>query len=129
VAPTASHNRKSAARRVALRLCSCTATPRDAATDHRNVREGGDVRRALILLTACAATTVIAPTVAVGAPPASVPNSSASANCIAMTSGVLFFRQKGIHLGADVSQFAANPPGGQASFNQSQLAKSGVECF
>jgi hypothetical protein len=57
------------------------------------------------------------------------PNSATSDNCIAMTSGVLFFRERGIHLGADVSQFAANPPGGQADFNHAQLAKNGVDCF
>jgi hypothetical protein len=87
------------------------------------------VRRALILLTTCTALTALAPAVAVSAPPPSVPNSSASSNCIAMTSGVLFFRAKNIRLGADVSQFAADPPGGQAAFNMSQLAKNGADCF
>jgi hypothetical protein len=87
------------------------------------------VRRTLIVLTTCAAASALAPGVAAGARPASVPNSAASSNCIAMTSGVLFFRERGIHLGADVSQFAADPPGGQADFNQSQLAKNGAGCF
>jgi len=87
------------------------------------------VRRALIVLTTCAAASAVAPAVAAGDPPPSVPNSAASHNCIAQTSGVLFFRERGIHLGSDVSQFAADPPGGQADFNHSQLAKNGVGCF
>ena len=87
------------------------------------------MRRALTLLATFTSVIALAPTVAAGAPPPSVPNSAASGNCIAMTSGVLFFRERGIHLGADVSQFAANPPGAQAEFNHTQLAKNGVDCF
>jgi hypothetical protein len=86
------------------------------------------VRRVSILLATFATVIALAPT-AMGAPPSSVPNSAASGNCIATTSGVLFFRERRIHLGADVSQFAANPPGNQADFNHAQLAKNGVDCF
>ncbi|MGN6169639.1 MAG: hypothetical protein ACTHQQ_15935 [Solirubrobacteraceae bacterium] len=86
------------------------------------------MRRALILLATSATVIAFEPTVAAGAPPSSVPNSAASDNCVAMTSGVLFYREHGIHLGADVSQFAANPPGSQAEFNHAQLAKNGVGC-
>jgi hypothetical protein len=87
------------------------------------------MRRVLTLLATSAAVIALAPTVAAGAPPSGVPNSAASGNCVAMTSGVLFFRERGTHLGADVSQFAANPPGGQADFIHAQLAKNGVDCF
>ena len=87
------------------------------------------MRRALTFLATSTAVVAFAPAVAAGSPPANVPNSAASGNCIAMTSGVLFFRERGIHLGADVSRFAANPPGAQAEFNHMQLAKNGVDCF
>jgi hypothetical protein len=84
------------------------------------------MRRVLTLLATSATVIALAPTVAAGAPPSSVPNSAASHNCVAMTSGVLFFREHGIHLGTDVSQFAAH--GGQADFIHAQLAKNGVDC-
>jgi hypothetical protein len=87
------------------------------------------MRRALILLTTSATVMALAPTVAAGAPPSSVPNTAASGNCIALTSGVLYFRERGVHLGTDVSQFAANPPGAQAEFTRTQLAKNGIDCF
>jgi hypothetical protein len=37
--------------------------------------------------------------------PQSVPNSGASHNCVATTSGKLYFREHGIHLGQDVRKF------------------------
>jgi len=51
--------------------------------------------------------------------PQSVPNSGASHNCVATTSGKLYFRNKGIHLGRDVSKVA--PHGGQRDYVQGAL--------
>jgi hypothetical protein len=51
---------------------------------------------------------------ALAAPPQNVPNSYASHNCVATSSGVLFFREHGIHLGEDVRKFA--PHGGQRDY-------------
>jgi hypothetical protein len=54
--------------------------------------------------------------------PQSVPNSGASHNCVAATSGILYFREHGIHLGRDVSKFA--PHGGQRGYVQGALQKT-----
>jgi hypothetical protein len=51
----------------------------------------------------------------------SVPNSGASHNCVATSSGILFFRKHGIHLGQDVRVFA--PHGGQREYVQGALQK------
>lgn len=52
---------------------------------------------------------------------ADVPNSGASHNCVAATSGVLYFRENGIRLGQDVRKFA--PHGGQRDYVQGALQK------
>jgi hypothetical protein len=54
--------------------------------------------------------------------PQSVPNSGASHNCVATTSGILYFREHGIHLGQDVRKFA--PHGGQRDYVQGALQKT-----
>ena len=54
--------------------------------------------------------------------PQSVPNSGASHNCVATTSGVLYFRENGVRLGQDVRKFA--PYGGQRDYVQGALQKS-----
>jgi hypothetical protein len=54
--------------------------------------------------------------------PQSVPNSGASHNCVAATSGILYFRENGIRLGRDVSKAA--PHGGQRDYVQGALQKS-----
>ena len=54
--------------------------------------------------------------------PQSVPNSGASHNCVAATSGILYFREHGIHLGQDVRNFA--PHGGQRDYVQGALQKT-----
>ena len=54
--------------------------------------------------------------------PQSVPNSRASHNCVATTSGVLYFRENGVRLGQDVRKFA--PHGGQRDYVQDALQKS-----
>lgn len=46
--------------------------------------------------------------------PQSVPNSGASHNCVALTSGKLYSREHGVHLGQDVRHFA--PHGGQRDY-------------
>ena len=82
------------------------------------------VRILLITATATAAVTLGSPVVAQAAPPTSVPNSTASNNCIASSSGRLFSQQNGGEkLGHDVRQFA--PGGGQATFIQDQQASCG----
>jgi hypothetical protein len=53
--------------------------------------------------------------------PQSVPNSRASHNCVATTSGVLYFRENGVRLGQDVRKFA--PHGGQRDYVQDALQK------
>ena len=58
---------------------------------------------------------------AYAAPSHSVPNSVASHNCVATSSGVLFFREHGIRLGQDVRVFA--PHGGQREYVQGALQK------
>jgi hypothetical protein len=47
---------------------------------------------------------------AYAAPSHGLPNSGASHTCVATSSGLLFFREHGIHLGQDVRKFA--PHGG-----------------
>jgi hypothetical protein len=56
---------------------------------------------------------------ALAAPPDSVPNSGASHNCVATTSGILFYRQLHIRLGPYVKQFAIR--GEQAQYVQGAL--------
>jgi hypothetical protein len=56
---------------------------------------------------------------ALAAPPDGLPNSGASHNCVATTSGFLFYNQRGIHLGEEVRIFA--PHGGQAQYVQGAL--------
>ena len=84
-------------------------------------------RYARILLTTATTVAAVAigiPGVAEAAPPPSVPNSTASNNCIATSSGLLFSRQHdGEKLGQDVRQSAA--AGGQAGFIQDQQALCG----
>jgi hypothetical protein len=46
--------------------------------------------------------------------PRSVPNSGASHNCVALTSGKLYYREHRVRLGQDVRQFA--PHGGQRDY-------------
>ena len=58
---------------------------------------------------------------AYAAPSHGVPNSGASHNCVATSSGVLFFREHGIHLGQDVRKFA--PHGGQRDYVLEALRK------
>lgn len=78
------------------------------------------------LRTVAAATMVAAlvvfPGVALASVPQSVPNSGASHNCVATTSGVLFFREDGYHLGSDVRKVA--PHGGQRAYVQGALQKT-----
>jgi hypothetical protein len=51
--------------------------------------------------------------------PQSVPNSAVSHNCVATTSGILYYRENGIRLGQDVRKFA--PHGGQRDYVQGAL--------
>jgi len=74
-----------------------------------------------------AATVVVASILAfsgvgVAAPSYSVPNSAVSHNCVATSSGVLFFRERGIHLGQEVRKFA--PHGGQRDYVLDALQKT-----
>ena len=59
---------------------------------------------------------------ALAAPPQVVPNSAASHNCVAISSGVLFYKENGIHLGQDVRKFA--PHGGQRDYVQQALQET-----
>jgi hypothetical protein len=76
-------------------------------------------------LKAWAAVTIVAlsmftfSSAALAAPPDGTPKSGASHNCVATTSGILFYRQVGIHLGERVRTFA--PDGGQARYVQGAL--------
>ena len=54
--------------------------------------------------------------------PQSVPNSWASHNCVATTSGILYFNENKVHLGQDVRKFA--PHGGQRDYVQGALQKT-----
>lgn len=60
--------------------------------------------------------------VAMADAPQSVPNSGASHNCVAATSGILYFRENGVRLGTDVRKFA--PHGGQREYVQGALQKT-----
>jgi hypothetical protein len=60
--------------------------------------------------------------VAYAAPTHSVPNSGASHNCVATTSGVLYFQDHGVRLGQDVRMFA--PHGGQRDYVQDALQET-----
>ena len=80
--------------------------------------------RILLMTVATTAATVLVGPAALAAPPPSVPNSVASDNCIATTSGLRFSQEhNGEKLGHDVRQFA--PHGGQASFIQGQQVSCG----
>jgi hypothetical protein len=57
---------------------------------------------------------------ALAAPPDGMPKSGASHNCVATTSGILFYRQQDIRLGPYVKQFAIR--GEQAQYVQGALA-------
>jgi len=76
-------------------------------------------------LKAWAAATIVAVSVvtfssaALAAPPDGLPNSGASHNCVATTSGILCYNQRGIHLGPYVKQFAVR--GEQAQYVQDAL--------
>ena len=60
--------------------------------------------------------------VALAGVPQDVPNSGASHNCVATTSGLLYFREHGIHLGQDVRMFA--PHGDQRDYVLGALQKT-----
>jgi len=76
-------------------------------------------------LKAWAAVTIVAlsmftfSSAALAAPPNSVPNSGVSHNCVATTSGILFYTQREIRLGPYVKQFATD--GEQAQYVQDAL--------
>jgi hypothetical protein len=76
-------------------------------------------------LKAWAAVTIVAlsmftfSSTALAAPPNSVPNSGVSHNCVATTSGILFYEARGIHLGLYVKEFAIG--GEQAQYVQDAL--------
>jgi hypothetical protein len=59
---------------------------------------------------------------AYAAPSQGAPDTVASHNCVATTSGVLYFRKHGIHLGQDVRKFA--PHGGQRDYVIGALKKT-----
>ena len=77
-------------------------------------------------LKAWAAVTIVAlsmftfSSAALAAPPDGMPKSGASHNCVATTSGILFYRQVGIRLGPYVKLFATD--GEQAQYVQGALA-------
>ncbi len=59
---------------------------------------------------------------ALAAPKHTMPNSGASHNCVATSSGVLYFRDHGVKLGQDVSKVA--PHGGQREWVQEAVHES-----
>ncbi len=59
---------------------------------------------------------------ALAAPKHTVPNSGASHNCVATSSGVLYFRDHGIKLGQEVRKVA--PHGGQREWVQEAVHKN-----
>jgi hypothetical protein len=75
--------------------------------------------RAWAAVTMTTALLLASSTMAMADVPQSVPNSGASHNCVATASGILYFREHGIHLGRDVSKFA--PHGGQRDYVQGAL--------
>ncbi len=72
--------------------------------------------------TVLAASVLAFPGAGLAAPTHGVPNSGASHNCVATSSGVLFFREHGTHLGQDVRNFA--PYGGQRDYVLGALQKT-----
>ena len=76
--------------------------------------------KAWAAVTIVAMSTVTFSSAVMAAPPDSVPNSGASHNCVATTSGILFYRQQDIRLGPYVKQFAIR--GEQAPYVQGALA-------
>jgi hypothetical protein len=68
----------------------------------------------VLMLTFCGA--------ALAAQPDTGPNSGASDNCVATSSGVLFSRERGEHLGQEVRKVA--PHGGQVEWVQGALQKT-----
>jgi len=79
--------------------------------------------RILLITAGTTAAMALGTPAALAAPPPSVPNSGASDNCIATSSGLLFSQNNGEKLGRDVRQFA--PHGGQAAFIQGQQTSCG----
>ena len=80
-------------------------------------------KRALLTVVAAATLVVSTSGTVLATPPQSTPNSGASDNCIATSSGILFFRENQKRLGEDVRQFA--PHGGQRDYIQGQQAACG----
>ena len=78
--------------------------------------------RAWTAATVVAASVLVSCGAALAAPPHGVPNSGASHNCVATSSGVLFFGERGIHLGQDVRRFA--PHGGRRDYVLDALQKT-----
>jgi hypothetical protein len=78
--------------------------------------------RAWVALTIVAVLMLTFSGAALAAPPFPVPNSGASLNCAATTSGVLYSRKHGAPLGQDIS--AAVPKGGQREYVQKALQET-----
>lgn len=78
--------------------------------------------RTWVAATVVAASMLVFCSAAYAEPPHSVPNSGASHNCVAATSGVLYYREHSIHLGQDVGKFA--PHGGQRDYVLGALQKT-----
>jgi hypothetical protein len=70
-------------------------------------------KRAWVALTIVAVLMLTFCGVALAAPPHPVPNSGASHNCVATSSGILFYKQREIRLGPYVKQFAKDGEQGQ----------------
>jgi hypothetical protein len=75
--------------------------------------------RAWAAVTMTTALLLASSTMAMADVPQSVPNSGASHNCVATTSGILYFEKNKIPLGWDVSKVA--PHGGQRDYVQGAL--------
>jgi hypothetical protein len=91
----------------------------------QNAEGGGGLMRRMMLLVTVAlmlALTLAMSGAASAAPPHNVPNSGASHNCVASSSGVLFFREHGFHLGEEVR--TAAPHGGQREWVQGALRET-----
>jgi len=78
--------------------------------------------RAWVAATVVAASALTFCSAAYAEPPGSVPNSAVSHNRVATTSGILYYRKHGIHLGQDVRKFA--PHGGQRDYVLGALQKT-----
>jgi hypothetical protein len=87
----------------------------------QNAEGGGGLLRRMMLVVAVALTLAMSGA-ASAAPPHNVPNSGASHNCVASSSGVLFFREHGFHLGEEVRTSA--PHGGQREWVQGALRET-----